>query len=205
MAMFKSLQEALTTPELCTVLKLTVKSDELPRELLALPELTELHLEAPLLSRLPELAGHFRKLRLLSLKAPKGGLDVSSLFFLPKLENLKIIETPLGAFRMTLGQYMAPLKSLTLKSCSVTVLPLEIGEFGSLAELSLPDNHLEALPFTFVTLKTLRRLNLDGHAFTQFPDILRQLTDLQHLSLDGNRFSATEKARIQRQFNITPN
>lgn len=203
MAMFKSLAEALKSPESCTTLKLSVRGAELPRELTQLTALRELYLEATALRKFSsELA--LPQLELLSLKAPELTADVAQLFELPRLRNLKLIETPLKELRIVLKSQMAPLYSLTIKSCGLKVLPLELGEFSKLEELVLPDNELSALPFTFGGLVKLKRLNLDGNAFVKFPDSIKELPLLHHVSIDSNRFDEAEKARIQRQFGLTP-
>lgn len=204
MAMFKSLPEALKDPASCTTLKLSVRGKEIPAELFQLHALKELYLEAPLLKELPSLAG-LSKLQVVSLKAPVLNGEVSPLFHLPELKNLKLIETPLEPLKIELKSIMAPLQWLTMKSCGLRALPLELGELTKLEELVVPDNELKELPFTFVGLIKLKRLNLDGNAFVKFPDSIKELPQLHHVSIDGNHFSEAEKARIQRQFGLTPN
>lgn len=205
MALYKSLKAALEAPEDCTALKLTVKGRELPPELLELPALRELYLEAPELLAWPELKDKWTELRLLSVRAPKLKEGVAPLLWLARLENLKVHETPLHPFLIKLTHHMAPLESLTLKACGIKELPLEFGELTQLTELYLPQNQLKELPFTFGGLQKLKRLNLDSNAFKTLPELIRQLGSLLHLSIDGNAFSDEEKERIQRHFGLTPN
>jgi len=203
MGMFKSLAEAEKNPADCAVLKLTIKGSTLPEGLFKLAQLQELYLEAPLIKTLPDFSA-FPKLRLLSIKAPSLESGIAALFLLPNLQNLKVLDTPLDPFTMKLEKKMAPLSSLSLKSCGIKKLPLELGELTLLQELGLQDNELAELPFTFPGLINLKRLNLDANRFTTFPDLVGELNKLQHISIDSNQFSESERARIQRQFNITP-
>ena len=204
MAMFKSLSEGLKNADSCTTLKLSLKGKELPPELFTLTKLEELYLEAPQLKELPDMMS-FESLKLLSLKAVVFKGSVAELFHLPSLRNLKLIETPLEPLTIKLATKMAPLQWLTMKACGLKALPLEMGELATLEELILPDNALKELPFTFNGLIKLKRLNLDGNAFKKFPDHLNELKKLLHVSIDGNHFPDDEKARIQRQFGLSPN
>jgi Leucine-rich repeat (LRR) protein len=202
MGMYKSLKEALLHPEDCTVLKLSVKGKTLPEEIGALPRLQELYLEGSELLELPALPS-WDMLRVFSLKAKHFKGSLAPLFHLKRLENLKTIDTPLEPLRLPLGHAVAPLRFLTLKNAGLKTLPLELGEYGQLEELHLPENMLQELPFTFTGLKLLKRLNLDHNAFTVFPDLLGQLGQLRHVSLDNNLFDEDEKSRIQRVFHLT--
>jgi Leucine-rich repeat (LRR) protein len=121
---------------------------------------------------------------------------------LPHLENLKIIDTPLASFLLPLGNAPAPLKSLTIKNCSLKKLPEEISMLWQIQEMNLSGNDLDNLPYSFMDLKNLRRLNLDHNEFRKFPDEIKRNPSLQHLSIDHNKFSEEEKERIQRQFHI---
>lgn len=140
--------------------------------------------------------------RNITLKWPKFKGDLSVLFSLPRLEILKIIETPLSELRLPLGHVTAPLTTLIIKDCGLKFLPEEISLLGSLKELSLSGNHLSQLPHSFGDLRSLKRLNLDQNSFTLFPNVFKSMPQLTHLSIDGNPFSEEEKERIQREFHI---
>jgi leucine-rich repeat protein SHOC2 len=202
MGHYKNLKEALKNPDDCTVLKLSVKGARVTEDLTALPRLQELYLEGAALTELPDVAA-LRTLRLFSLRAPAFRGSLAPLFHLARLENLKAIDTPLEPLLLPLGEALAPLRTLTLKNAGLRVLPLELGEYGSLEELYLPENDLAELPFTFGGLKALKRLNLDHNAFARFPDLLGGLPRLQHVSIDHNPFDEDERSRIQRQFHLT--
>ncbi len=202
MGLYKSYKEGLKNAEDCTVLKLTVKGARVLDDLGALPRLQELYLEGAALTTLPDTA-NLQALRLFSLRAPAFADSLAPLFHLPRLENLKAIDTPLEPLRLPLGAAVAPLRMLTLKNAGLVSLPLELGEYAGLEELHLPENALTELPFTFAGLKALKRVNFDHNAFARFPDVLAGLPRLLHVSIDHNAFDEEERARIQRQFHLT--
>lgn len=204
MAMLKSLSSALKDPKNCDGLKLSLKETQLPEDIFKLTQLSEFYLEAPYLKELPSLL-KLTKLKHFSLKASSFTGTLSDLFHHPSLQYLKVIETPVSDFTFKLEKHMAPLVSLTLKLCEIKKLPLELGELTTLQELYLPGNQLKELPFTIPGLVELKRLNLDSNSFEKFPDLIGHLPKLMHISIDHNKFNEAEKARIQRQFNITPN
>lgn len=186
------------------VLKINIKSEVFPDDILDYPNLTELYLEGSCKS-FPKNAPFWSNLRVLSIKWPNFDGDLSSIFKLPSLENLKIIETPLKTFILPLGHSAAPVKSLTIKDCALKSLPEEISMLDLLYEMNLSGNELTRLPESFIDLKNLKRLNLDKNHFKAFPDFIKKMTKLTHLSIDGNEFPEEEKERIQREFHIWPN
>jgi Leucine-rich repeat (LRR) protein len=186
------------------VLKLNIKTEIFPEDMLDYPNLEELYLEGNC-KTFPQNAPFWNSLRVLSIKWPNFDGDLSSIFKLPKLENLKIIETPLKSFILPLGHAPAPVKSLTIKDCSLLALPEEISMLPLLNEMNLSGNELIRLPVSFVELKNLKRLNLDKNHFEAFPDFIKKMSKLTHLSIDGNKFPEEEKERIQREFHIWPN
>jgi Leucine-rich repeat (LRR) protein len=203
MKLFKSLSQALKTPQEVGALKLSL-TGALPIEIANFPFLKELYLEG--------VCGNFElptssllELRILSVKCDRFSGNIADLFRLRHLENLKIIETPIPKFLLPIGSILSPLRSLTIKSCGLEELPEEFGMLNSLSELNLSGNNLKTLPYSFVDLIRLKRLNLDQNQFSLFPDIIGKMSSLSHLSIDGNAFSEDEKARIQRQYHIWPN
>jgi Leucine-rich repeat (LRR) protein len=201
MTLYKNLNTALKERENVTQIKISIKGENFPVELLDFPALEEAYLEGDCTNLPADISG-WSKLRVLSIKWSGYKGDLSHLFSLPKLENLKIIETPMKRFLLPLGKVAAPLKHLTIKSCGLEVLPEEVSMLTYLNELSLPHNNLSRLPHAFADLDYLKRLNLDSNAFTLFPDVIKQMKTLSHLSFDSNNFSEEEKERIQREFNI---
>ncbi|MCM2349174.1 MAG: hypothetical protein NDI69_04080 [Bacteriovoracaceae bacterium] len=182
MKIYKDLGKALKAREDVQYLMITLKGKEFPEDLL-----------------------HFPKLQELSFRAPDFTGDLSALFNLPHLVNLKIIETPLTTFYLPLGHAVAPLKSLTIKDSSLKELPEEISVLSRLTDMNLSGNQLKSLPFSFTDLIYLKRLNLDHNQFSLFPDMIKKMRSLSHLSCDLNDFSEEEKARIHREFNIWVN
>lgn len=203
MKLYKRLNEALTEAYDVRALKLTIKSEELPPELFHFPNLEELFLEGNC-THLPELSMKWEKLKTLSIKFPNFKGEASSLFNLPSLGNLKLIQTPLKMLTLPLGHAVAPLKSLTIKECGLRFLPEEIGSLNHLVEMNVSENQLTDLPYSFHELIRLKRLNLDHNSFRTFPDHIKKNRSLIHLSIDFNNFNDEEKARIQRQFHILP-
>jgi Leucine-rich repeat (LRR) protein len=201
--LFKSISSALADRNKVEALKMNVKGEEFPQELLDFPYLRELYLEGPC-KKFPT-SPNWKHLKILSIKWPLFLGDLSDIFALPSLENLKIIETPLKQFLLPLGYAMAPLKSLTIKDCGLEKLPEEISMLNELNEMNLSGNKLTQIPASFEDLIHLKRLNLDHNSFTHFPDVVKKVPALSHLSIDSNNFSDDEKARIQREFHIWVN
>ena len=202
MSLYKNLTSALKEKENVTGLKVSLKGN-FPRELLEFSNLTELYLEGDC-STLPDNLSGWNTCKVISVKWPSFSGDLSGLFSLKKLENLKIIETPMKRFLLPLGVVTAPLRTLNVKSCGLEKLPEEISMLTQLYELSLPNNNLTRLPESFFELQYLKRLNLDSNSFVRFPDVIKKMKSLTHLSFDSNNFPEEEKERIQREFNIWP-
>ncbi len=190
----------MTKPQ---VLKINVKGEEFPQNILDYPDLTELYLEGNCRS-FPTNTPSWENLKVLSIKWPNFDGDLSAIFKLKNLENLKIIGTPLHTFNLPLGHSPAPIKSLTIKDCGLKALPEEFPILSQLYEINLSGNDLTKLPASFIDLLKLKRLNLDANKFSVFPDGIKKMPNLGHLSIDNNCFSDDELARIQREFHITP-
>ena len=203
MKLYKNLSTALKERDEVRMIKLTLKGSKFPAELFDFPNLEEAYLEGECES-FPDTVNQWKNLKVLSIKWEKFSGDLSGVLSLPKLENLKILETPMKRFLLPLGKINAPLKFLTIKGCGIEELPEEISMCVQLQDLSLPGNKLNRLPFAFKELSQLKRLNLDNNFFTQFPDQFKSMKNLGHLSIDGNKFSEDEKARIQREYHIWP-
>jgi Leucine-rich repeat (LRR) protein len=204
MKLYKNLTNALSEREAVRAIKLSLKDLNFPAGLFDLPHLEEAYLEGEC-KNFPDKIQGWNKLKILSIKWSNFTGDLSPLFSLPSLENLKIIETPIKTIILPLGKINAPLKFLTIKSCNLEKLPEEISMCTQLQDLYLPGNNLKELPFAFKELQKLKRLNLDSNAFANFPNQIKSMPNLGHLSIDGNLFSEEEKARIQREFNLSPN
>lgn len=202
MKLHKNLTSALKERTEVTAIKLSLKGN-FPLELFDFPNLEEVYLEGDC-SDLPNTITGWSKLKLLSLKWPGFKGNLSPLFCLSKLENLKVIETPVASFLLPLGQVPAPLRFLTLKSCGLQKLPEEFSMLSGLEDLHLGGNELSTLPQSFHELTRLKRLNLDQNLFRKFPEQIKKMKTLTHLSIDGNKFDDEEKARIQREFHIWP-
>lgn len=200
MKLFKTLASAINSSEEVRALKINIKSDTFPSELLKLEHLEELYLDGNC-QEFPHHPG-WKKLRVLSIKWPNFKGNLSELFLLPALENLKIIETPIKQFLLPLGQVGSPLKSITMKDCGLEKLPEEISMLVHLKEMNLSGNKLAYLPYSFKEIRGLTRLNLDHNLFSVFPEALGNMANLKHLSLDQNAFSEEEKSRIQRDHHV---
>jgi Leucine-rich repeat (LRR) protein len=203
MKLYKSLSVALREREEVRYLKLTIKEDQLPPEIFFFSELEELYLEGGI-TQIPHLGNPFPKLRVLSLTLPNFTGSLAEVFTLPSLENLKIIGTPQKRLLLPIGVVNSRIKFLTIKNCGLESLPEEIDVLAALEEANLSLNELSRLPQSLPALSQLKRLNLDSNKFSKFPDVVKQAPSLFHLSIDNNPFSEDERARIQRDFNITP-
>ncbi len=201
MKLYKNLTRALNEREQVESLKITISGQDFPEEIFNFPHLQELYLDGNCKNFPAKIQG-LQKLKVLSLRWNQFTGDISPLFHLPKLENIKIIETPLKSLLLPIGHSVAPVKSLTIKNCGLKNLPEEISIFSELSELYLSGNELHALPVGIVDLKKLKRMNLDQNHFSQFPDHIRKNATLTHLSIDQNDFSDDEKDRIQREFHL---
>lgn len=204
MKLYKNLGQASKDRTEVQALKINVKGEVFPPEILDFPNLGELYLEGNC-RKFPVDAPVWENLKVLSIKWPNFNGDLSSIFKLPSLENLKIIETPLTTFLLPMGRAPAPIKSLTIKDCGLKNLPEEISMLWQLTEINLSGNKLSKLPKSFIDLKNLRRLNLDNNEFSLFPDDIKKMPALGHLSIDHNLFPEEEKERVQREYHIWPN
>jgi Leucine-rich repeat (LRR) protein len=203
MKLYKNLTAATKERSYVQALKISIKGQQFPLELHDFENLQELYLEGPC-EDFPAKPSLWPQLKVLSIKWPNFTGDISSVFKLPALENLKIIETPLKSLMLPLGSSGASLKSLTIKDCGLKFLPEEFSLLAELRELNLSGNHLEQLPKSFSHLCHLKRLNLDQNKFSVFPNEVQKISCLLHLSLDHNQFSEEEKERIQREYHIWP-
>ncbi|EHB10346.1 Leucine-rich repeat-containing protein 57 [Heterocephalus glaber] len=91
------------------------------------------------------------------------------------LSNNKIENLP----PVVIGKFIL-LKSLSLNSNKLTVLPDELCNLKKLETLSLNNNHLRELPSTFGQLSALKTLSLSGNQLGALP---RQLCGLRHLDV----------------------
>lgn len=204
MKIYKNLSTALNERSDVRAIKLNIKEKVLPENLFDFPNLEEAYLEGDC-EEFPSTIQGWEKLKILSIKFEKNRSDLSAVFSLPNLENLKIISTPIKVFLLPLGKINAPLRFVTIKGCGLERLPEEMSMMDTLEELSLPNNRLFVLPFAFQDLKCLKRINLDNNKFVIFPKIIKKMPNLKHLSIDGNTFDEEELAKIQREFHIWPN
>jgi internalin A len=85
-----------------------------------------------------------------------------------------------------IGQ-LGSLQQLDLIGNQLIALPLEIGQLRSLETLSLAENQLTILPPEIGLLSKLRILFLDGNQLTELPQEIEQLSNLEWLSLKDNQ------------------
>lgn len=201
MKIITNLKQALKTPFETKFLKLKI-SEEIPRELTDLIYLEELYLEGNFTDFSLDLTS-LTKLRLLSLQSSILKTFPTSTLNSLSLTNLKIIGGVFNHLTLPL-EVISPLRSLTIKGTEIKSLPLEISQFEHLEEMNLSENKLSELPVSLMELKKLKRINIDKNEFEIFPPVIKTCVGLKYLSCDGNLFSEEEKARIQKEFNLTP-
>ena len=68
----------------------------------------------------------------------------------------------------------------------IEVLPSEISELTSLAELTLDENHLSSIPGTINGLASLRVFRASNNHISSLPDAFFDLTNLEELSISHN-------------------
>uniref|UniRef100_H0V1C8 Leucine-rich repeat-containing protein 57 n=1 Tax=Cavia porcellus TaxID=10141 RepID=H0V1C8_CAVPO len=98
------------------------------------------------------------------------------------LSNNKIESLP----PLLIGKFTL-LKSLSLNSNKLTVVPDELCNLKKLEMLSLNNNHLRDLPATFGQLSALKTLSLSGNQLRALPPQLCSLRHLDVLDLSKNQ------------------
>ncbi len=182
---------------------------ELPPEIYALPNLTELYIIgykqpktlSPQINQLTNLTvldlrrNHLTDLpieiwQLTRLKKLNlGGNQLTSLP--PEVSQLtNLMELNFGGNQLTtlppeIGQ-LTRLTKLTLGQNQVEKLPPEIGQLTNLAELDLGENQLTTLPSEIGQLENLKSLALRNNRLRILPSGIGQLTNLVSLDMGGN-------------------
>ncbi len=88
---------------------------------------------------------------------------------------------------------LSALNQLNLGHCRLTLLPPEIGQFGTLTKLWLPGNRLICLPKEIGQLRALTGLWLADNRLTSLPKEIGQLGALDYLDLSRNQLTSLPK------------
>jgi Leucine-rich repeat (LRR) protein len=83
---------------------------------------------------------------------------------------------------------------LSLRDCSLTALPDDIGRLTELRALDLSGNRLTDLAASLCRLGALQRLVLDGNRLTALPAGLAELRTLRALHVDANELEVLTEA-----------
>jgi Leucine-rich repeat (LRR) protein len=86
------------------------------------------------------------------------------------------------------------LKTIALRNCKLTNLPLVIGQMAQLEDLYLDGNSLKTLPIEISNLTNLKTLHLMNNQLISLPNELRKLTKLQYLDVSNNKMTAFPSA-----------
>ncbi|KAK1304371.1 hypothetical protein QJS10_CPB11g01277 [Acorus calamus] len=105
------------------------------------------------------------------------------------------------------GDHWKSITVLSLRGCSLSVLPIELTRLPLLGRLYLDNNKLSLLPPELGELKSLKVLRVDHNMLVSVPVELRQCVELEELSLEHNKlvrplldFRAMAKLRVLRLF-----
>jgi hypothetical protein len=79
------------------------------------------------------------------------------------------------------------LKTISLRNCNLTHLPIEVVQLPQLESLYLDGNQFKTLPAEIGHLKNLKILNLTNNELSSLPNEFGGLTQLHYLDLDKNR------------------
>jgi hypothetical protein len=82
------------------------------------------------------------------------------------------------------------IKTLSLGSLGLEILPSEIGNLGSLKSLFLQDNQLKSLPDAIGNLGSLQLLALYCNQLKSLPDAIGNLSSLKTLNLQNNQLKS---------------
>ena len=158
------------------VLILGVKSEQVPKEIAQLRDLSFLYIDG--IYRIPKEIGKLKKLKCLFIRkyelldlSPKKDLDFYSdhlVDLLYDLDELYLIDNPLSDLPKEINQ-LANLKSLDLRNNKLSDLPKKINQLANLKFLNLRNNKLSDLPKEINQLANLQSLDLSYNNYHTYP------------------------------------
>uniref|UniRef100_UPI00261AE18C T9SS type A sorting domain-containing protein n=1 Tax=uncultured Polaribacter sp. TaxID=174711 RepID=UPI00261AE18C len=143
---------------------------ELKPEIGELSKLTKLDLTGNNLTSLPPEIGNLSSLTYLNLSR----------------NGLTNLPTGIGNFAVLEELNVSNQIDRTDNTKTLTTLPDEIGNIGSLKKLYLNQNKLENIPTTIGNLVNLENLNIEYNALTSLPTTINNLTMLDELIANNN-------------------
>ena len=184
------------------VMKCDEEQSKFPIELLNLWDLTELEIIGGNFTYFPEDISILKKLKKLSLISTKISVIPKEVFLLPELTYLSLKNNRLKSLP-ELGD-RSNLKQLILGRNYLNAKSLEsfFNEMPGLSVLDLGHNLIGDIPESLYRLSKLRKLNLENNKLHGLPLRLKELKNLQHLSITDNPIPDSEKAIIEKNFNI---
>jgi Leucine-rich repeat (LRR) protein/predicted acylesterase/phospholipase RssA len=148
------------------------------------------------IAEIPETLLQLKKLTRLSLSHNKiHRVDGDPLVGTSELLEFYLSDTkiPVSLLKTMLTGFYA-LQTLALAHCRLTILPDEIGNCASLADLDLSSNNLKELPKTLFKLPKLARLLLPSNKFAVFPIPPNcESAKLETLNLANNHIVSLDK------------
>jgi len=168
--------------------KLVIEYDsiaEIPNSVSRLLNLETLYLENTRL--LPVGISHFKKLKVLKIRAPRITQFSKDIGELQELNTLVVLENKMAEMHPILGN-LNNLEILYWSGGYITKIPATVGKLKKLKELYLPSNQITHLPAEIGNLEGLEILNLFANRLKDLPIQITQLKNLKRLDLRGNAF-----------------
>lgn len=184
------------------VMKCDEEQSKFPIELLNLWDLTELEIIGGNFTYFPEDISILKKLKKLSLISTKISVIPKEVFLLPELTYLSLKNNRLKSLPH-LGD-RSNIKQLILGRNYLNAKSMEsfFREMPGLRYLDLGHNLVDDIPESLYSLSKLARLNLEHNKLHGLPLRLKDLKHLHHLSITDNPIPESEKAMIEKNFNI---
>jgi len=98
---------------------------------------------------------------------------------------------------------MSSLKELNASNNNITTLPKEIGKLEKLEKIDLSHNQLTVLPDEITELDNLQEINIESNQLKTLPAEMEQMPELKYVEFENNEFSEEEKARIEKEFDLS--
>jgi len=95
----------------------------------------------------------------------------------------------LSEFPKDIQKLKNTVRSLDLSDNKIEIIPSFLGEFVSLKQLTINNNHISEIPFEISSLKKLETLSLSLNIITFIPNSLSSLSSLRNVHINGNHLT----------------